>query len=121
MTDLDKIKSAREELGKLEGSRKWACLVVDDDEADKQELSGILKKQFNCDTSTAGCCMEGMAKMSLESFDYVFMDIVMPAINGLECFDLIRARQPNAKVIFASGLNENFSGVRKCLANGALR
>lgn len=44
-----------------------------------------------------------------QSIDVVVLDMVMPKLSGKECFERIRAIDPEAKVILSSGFSENTS------------
>lgn len=116
MTDLDVIKAARAEF-----ERPQRSLIIDDDQTYSDVLADILEQTFNCRATQSRCCMEGIAQVRTNSFDFIWLDVFMPKINGPACFRLIRAQQPHAKVIFMSGVDKDFNGLKDCLNDGALR
>src|ERR1043165_2357013 len=74
----------------LSSSSTIKSLVVDDNIITGKILSKILKKEFNHEVT---CVISGncaLQKLSNERFDIVFMDIDMPALNGIETCIKIR-------------------------------
>jgi len=68
-------------------------LVVDDDWTNRKLMSACLKKVSNCDEADDG--MLGIQKFQSaleagEKYDLLFLDIIMPGINGIEVVKLIR-------------------------------
>jgi DNA-binding NtrC family response regulator len=80
-------------------------LVVDDNEDLLYTFSLVLKKRgFYVETATDGLIA---AEMYLKGdYDVTLMDIVMPVLNGVEAFRLIREKDPEASVILMTGYSD---------------
>lgn len=83
-----------------------SVLVVDDEPAVRGALGGLLEH--------AGCqvtvCADGSSAVDVyrersPEFDLVILDMVMPGMSGLETFRALRAINPDAQVIIASGFS----------------
>ena len=83
-------------------------LVVDDDEIIRK-TSIVLLKELGHRVITANNGREGLAvyREHQDQIDVVLLDIVMPEMNGLECFRAIRAVNPQARVILSSGFSRS--------------
>lgn len=77
-------------------------LVVDDEEAIGIGISEILKDEgFDANYVTRG--KDAVAEVRAKPYDLVFMDMVMPDMNGLDTFREIRKCDPGAKVVLFTG------------------
>ena len=77
-------------------------LVVDDDENIVHSLSWLLKKN-GLEVDTA---LDGKAGVSLalkNKYDVVFLDVMMPGIDGLQALEKLADRLPALKVFMISG------------------
>ena len=97
-------------------------LVVDDEDAIR-ELMGFVLRDFDCDVETAVNGREAVEKVTAdEGIDLVFMDIMMPEMNGVEAFRHMRRLRPGLKVVMVSGFGREVETLKdEALANGALR
>jgi CheY-like chemotaxis protein len=77
-------------------------LIIDDDDLIRMTFLHILKKT-NCTTIEANNGNEGLAKYRQMRPDIVITDMLMPEKEGLETISLIRAFDPDAKIIAMSG------------------
>lgn len=85
-----------------EAKRRARILVVDDEETIGIGMSEILKDEgFEAAYVVSG--MEAVQAVKEQPYSLVFMDIVMPGMNGLETYREIRKAQPNAKVVLFTG------------------
>jgi len=85
-----------------EAKRRGRILVVDDEETIGIGMSEILKDEgFEAAYVVSG--MEAVQAVKERPYSLVFMDIVMPGMNGLETYREIRKAQPNAKVVLFTG------------------
>ena len=101
--------------------RDTRILVVDDNGFNLKVACGLLKL-FNIDAETASSGMEAVKKVSESEFDIVFMDYMMPEMDGIETAGKIRglglkygdlpiialtanAIQGAREMLLASGLN----------------
>ena len=78
--------------------REKKILIVDDEPFILKSLSFVLTKEgFHIDTATNG--LEAMEKILREKPDIVFLDIMMPKMNGMEVCQWIR-KDPLLKDIY---------------------
>jgi two-component system alkaline phosphatase synthesis response regulator PhoP len=88
------VASARTEQ---EGSRK-RILVVDDEPFILKSLAFVLKKEgFDVDTASNG--LEALELLGSRKPDLVFLDVMMPKMNGLEVCQTMR-NDPSLKDIY---------------------
>ncbi|MBI5559658.1 MAG: response regulator [Deltaproteobacteria bacterium] len=81
---------------------KAKILVVDDEETVGLGISEILKDEgFEAAYVIDG--FRAVEEIKRKDYDIVFMDIVMPGMNGLETFREIKKIRPGAKVILFTG------------------
>ncbi len=87
-------------------------LVVDDNEVNLHVASGLLTLfGINCDTALSG--HEAIAKVEAKKYDIVFMDHMMPEMDGVETTGILRqSYQPDELVIVALTANA-VEGVRE--------
>ncbi len=86
----------------LNAKMRSKVLVVDDEEAIGIGISEILKDEG----FEAGYVINGkdaVEAVRAKGYNLVFMDIVMPGMNGLEAFREIKKVRPGAKVILFTG------------------
>ncbi len=67
------------------------ALIIDDGEADRLYLKGLLKKKFGIAVAEAGNGLEGLQLLEKELPDFVLLDINMPVMNGQEVLTAIRS------------------------------
>jgi CheY-like chemotaxis protein len=77
-------------------------LIVDDDPAVQITIRLILERAGH-QVSVAGDGREGLALFETGAFDLLFLDIFMPAMDGLETMRHIRAHTPGVPIIVISG------------------
>ena len=82
--------------------KKLRILVVDDDKEVCKLFKRMLKEgEHRIVTASNG--EEAINLIAQEPFDVVFLDIVMPGMDGLEAFKAIKEINPEAIVIMMSG------------------
>ncbi len=102
-------------------------VMVCDDNAINQKVASRLLQQmgYRADITTNG--VEALAALDRQSYDLIFMDVMMPEMDGLEATRIIRERQsqksqfPNYKssvIIVAMTANAMQGDREKCLAAG---
>jgi two-component system cell cycle response regulator len=89
-------------------NKKRSVLIVDDD----PRILDILKIWFTeegyaCETVADG--KEALEIIEKNTFDFIFTDIVLPGINGLELTEKIKALKPSTKVVVMTGFSVGFS------------
>lgn len=101
------------------GEEQGLLLVVDDIEANRDVLSRRLRGQgYAVDTAEDG--PQALEMLNAGRYDLVFLDIMMPGIDGYEVLQKIKANDElkNIPVIMISALSESES-VARCIEMGA--
>lgn len=78
-------------------------LVVDDDEAIRDALMEILEDDYDVISVDSG--FKALAQIKNQMFDLVFLDIVMPEMDGIETLKQIKAHDKNLDVIMISAVD----------------
>lgn len=81
-------------------------ILVVDDEADVVELVQNFLENNGYQVITATSASRAFELVDLEKPDLVFLDVVMPGIDGLQCLKQIRKMHPECIVIMVSGLHD---------------
>jgi two-component system response regulator HydG len=77
--------------------QKAKILIVDDNVSLCRTMALILNRQgYTVDTTSQG--LEAIDKVSQQPFDFIFLDIKMPLMNGVEAYRKIKAIRPEATV-----------------------
>ena len=84
-------------------SKALQILVVDDDEAIRDALKEILEDDY--DISCADSGSQALLKTRSHEFDLVFLDIVMPEMDGIETLRQIKQIDPDLDVIMVSAVD----------------
>ncbi len=98
-------------------------LIVDDQSFNQALLEAYItqySQQFGGEISitTANNGIEAVALCQISAYDLIFMDIVMPIMDGIEATQRIRAVLPNAIIVIVSNQGEEENQI-KALRNGA--
>lgn len=94
-----------------------SVLIVDDEETVGIGMSEMLRDAgFDAAYVTSG--KEAVKAMGSKPYGLVFMDMVMPEMNGLETFRSLRKVNPEARVVLFTGYfkdadKEIYEGVRE--------
>jgi CheY-like chemotaxis protein len=88
--------------------RTKECLIIDDDKDDQEIFIMCVRKiskDINCRTMDDG--VEAIATLTADEHytpDYIFIDVNMPKMNGLECLKIIKniKRLANSKIFMYS-------------------
>lgn len=78
-------------------------LVVDDDEAIRDALKVILEDDFDVVCVNSG--HQALETISRDRFDLVFLDVVMPEMDGIETLRRIKAHDSSLDVIMISAVD----------------
>jgi CheY-like chemotaxis protein len=81
--------------------RAWAGLVVDDDPLVRALLIECMRKE-GMTTGEAQNGLECLHLVEVNHYDIIFMDIVMPEMDGIEAIIALRKRGVTAKIIAIS-------------------
>ena len=101
------------------GERKEKILIVDDDHANRQLLSIILKLDgYQLDTATDG--REALLKFKEQHYDLMLLDLMMPLLDGYQVLKVIRSdeRYQKIPVIVITAVSKRES-VAHCVQLGA--
>lgn len=83
--------------------RSLRVLVVDDNESVRRSVSQILRSQADievvCEASDG---VDAVRKVREHQPDVVLLDITMPAMNGLEVAEIIKAEFPSVQILIVS-------------------
>ncbi|MBI1911331.1 MAG: response regulator [Deltaproteobacteria bacterium] len=100
-------------------------LVVDDEETIGLGMSEVLKDAgFNAFYVTSG--KDAIEAISKNQYSLVFMDMVMPGMNGLETFRKIKEISPKSSVVLFTGYFKDadktiFEGVKEGMIDMYIR
>ncbi|HDM78286.1 MAG TPA: sigma-54-dependent Fis family transcriptional regulator [Deltaproteobacteria bacterium] len=98
-------------------SAKIRILVVDDELIVRESLKGWLKKGgYEVDTAASG--PESLEMLELAPYDLLFLDIMMPKMNGLEVLEIVKKRFPETLVVMITAYGSVETAV-KAMKNGA--
>lgn len=103
-------------ISPIRGSGK--ILIIDDEQIMRITAQAILE-DLGYETVLASNGQEGidLFKNNHNDYDLVLLDMVMPIMNGRDCFAKIQEIDPNARVILASGFSRE-EDVEKMKAQG---
>ena len=102
-----------------------SVLIVDDEETVGIGMSEMLRDAgFDAAYVTSG--KEALKAVASKPYGLVFMDMVMPDMNGLETFRSIRRLNPEARVVLFTGYfkdadKEIYEGVREGMIDMYIR
>ncbi len=95
-------------------------LVVDDNEINQDVIVGMLKlHKIDCDVTLSG--EEALKKTENTKYDIIFMDQMMPNMDGIETTARIRAKEPGGQASIIVALTANAAeGARDELLNAGM-
>ncbi len=102
--DLDKVIHL---IGEVKDT---AILVVEDDRRTAEQLSGALREQGYRVTATDSA-HEALELIEQIRFDLVFVDVALPAMNGLDLYLAIKKITPTAVAVMIAGIDAEFEGL----------
>lgn len=86
--------------------RRYHILIIDDDPTNLTVSKGLLEPlEMNIDTASSG--MEAIDKISIKKYDMVFMDHMMPGMDGVETTRVIRRLHPSYQDVPIIALTAN--------------
>ena len=93
-------------------------LIVDDDEAMRLLLAGMVSSEVKAEVQLAGTCEAALRLAEKNVYDIVLLDLLMPGIGGFALLYRLRGSTTNAKtpVIIVSS---DGAAAQRCLAAGA--
>ena len=97
-------------------------LVVDDSKVIREMIVACLRGQPGLSFTHAASGLEAIERLSLKSFDLVFLDLNMPDIGGFEVLEFVRAQDVMRDIpIVIVTTRGDESSREKALASGATR
>jgi len=76
----------------VQADKAWRFLVVDDHRLNRLLVTQVLKNTWHqCTVVEAGDGLQALQALQSENFDLVFMDLVMPSLNGADTTSALRA------------------------------
>lgn len=97
--------------------QRMSVLVIDDQPAILDFFREVLTAEnVNCQTAANG--REGLAKLSERPFDIVFLDLVMPEIDGQSLMSIIHQKYPGLSVVIIS-VQDDENVINEMMALGA--
>jgi CheY-like chemotaxis protein/HPt (histidine-containing phosphotransfer) domain-containing protein len=101
-------------------------ILIVDDNAINQKVAMRILQQFGYQPELAGNGREALDKLDRQPFDLIFMDVMMPEMDGLEATKLLRKRQMiggyvnyQSRIIIVAMTAHAMQGDReKCIAAG---
>ena len=76
-------------------------LIIDDERGVCEELSEILRDEHH-DVDSAMNAVEGLEKLKTNTYDLIFLDVLMPKMEGREALDQIK-KISSTPVVIMSG------------------
>jgi|SRR5665648_134402 len=93
-------------------------MIVDDAAFMRMVIKDILTKNGHEVVAEAVDGLDAIEKYNKVNPELVFLDIVMPNMEGIECLKKIMAINPNAKVVMCSSIGQQ-SVVSEAIKSGA--
>lgn len=89
--------------------RGHETILIVDDEAINIEVIGAMAKKLGYQVITAGSGQEAIKQYRLNpnAIDLVILDAIMPGLSGSDTFEILKAVNPQVKVVLASGYSLN--------------
>lgn len=101
--------------------RSAQILIVDDNEINLNVASGLLKALYGLDSDLAESGSKALEMVQLKDYDLIFMDHMMPEMNGVEAAARIRAMGEKYRNIPIIALTANaVAGTRESLMEAGL-
>ncbi len=113
----DTAPGTEREAEMIQGS--GVVLLVDDDEIVREVVARMLGELgYSVVTADNGMSALATYHQRLHEFDIVIMDLIMPEMDGRECFENLRKLNPDVKVLLSTGcgMDERVDAV---MASGA--
>ena len=92
--------------GHSNAPRNGINILVVDDEPMVRELMGKWLGDMGCKVDCASGAEEALGFMEVEKYSLIFLDLMMPAVNGVETLKQIRKIAPDANVVILTAYFE---------------
>ena len=81
-------------------------LIVEDSQKQQEEIANIFSSLGLEIQGKVSNGLEALESIKQEKPDLVSLDIIMPVMHGIECFEKIRLMDKDLKVVFVTCLSE---------------
>lgn len=104
---LADAEATRQRVTQIVKRGSGRILVIDDEEVMRFTAKAILE-ELGYEVMVAGDGQEGLQLYLQEkfAFDLVLMDMIMPVMDGRDCFEAMRQYNPDALVVLSSGFSK---------------
>ncbi len=69
-------------------------LIIDDNKNEQLFLTRALSKLYSCEVLTADNGQQGLEKIVIDEPDVVFLDVMMPVMDGIQMLEILRLQHP---------------------------
>ncbi len=69
-------------------------LIIDDNKNEQLFLTRALSRLYSCEVLTADNGQQGLEKIVMEEPDIVFLDVMMPVMDGIQMLEILRVQHP---------------------------
>ena len=113
MQTTDEWQAVSDKTSELENFAGLKVMVIDDSKTIRRTAETLLKKQ-GCDVITANDGFEALAKIAEHKPDFIFVDIMMPRLDGYQTCALIKHNRifKDTPVIMLSSKDSIFDKAR---------
>ncbi len=114
--DIQKLLSIIKEVEK---KRNAKILLIDDDPVFSETLKSVLSN-LGCKVDIALSGEDGVELSRKKKYDFYFIDMKLPGMDGVRTFLSIKGIQPDAKVIMISGHEDERGRMENLLREGVI-
>jgi two-component system chemotaxis response regulator CheY len=94
-------------------------LIVDDSKLSRNTLKRLFDAGSNLETAEASTGIEALDMHRIFEPDIIFMDINMPALDGLSTLKILKMIDPAVRIVIISSAGGQKSVTLECLKHGA--
>jgi CheY-like chemotaxis protein len=88
--------------------REYKILVIDDDDDFRKSFCFKLKRKYKAQVEDVGAGKAGIKKLSDgNSYDFIFTDIMMPGMTGIEVYHKLREIDAKIRIIIMSAYSDS--------------
>lgn len=98
-----KVKKTHPAAAKAVAKRAVINILVVDDEQSMRDMFYDLFSEYACKVVSAKDGLDALKKARKTDFDLIFMDAILPRMDGVKTFKEIKKITPKAKVIMMTG------------------
>jgi DNA-binding NtrC family response regulator len=89
--------------------RRKTVLIIDEDDAIREKLASILKREYRVLRAASG--EAALQMMEKEDIDLMMLDVRLPGISGFEVLKIAKENYPHVEIIVLSALTELDSAI----------